>query len=483
MKFNISVDKFVNNLTKLSLVIPERSTLPILDNVLFDLTGNVLNMQATDLENFIRAKVEVEGSEDGRCAVPGKRLLDLVRLLVAKFDNVIVSANYDSDKFEKILDRLKGVLEFKNAIRYDFNTGCIYYRGFIHEDEKIKIIEALSNDLSTSGADEQAIYSSEYADLINAIEKLYNNSKEKEKKVLTKKRIKVETTDKGKMNITSANGKYSYYGESPDNFPFPEEKDDYNRITIDGNLLKRYISKVRHAANKDEIKKNMSGILLDIRKEELRLVATDGFRMGKIVLKDFTHNNPKDDKIIIPTKASMNLTKLIEPGECTLYYDNSILKLITGNIEIYCKLIDDTFPNYETVIPKTNDKRLKISKTDLMNSLKRISIFVDRGTRRAKFEMKSSFMTINADNPEIGAEGEEMLDCSFVNTDDSEADFDAEPFLISFNVEYLLEGLAEIETDDVVITLGSPSKAAILLPGEQEVNEEQLELIMPVRVG
>ncbi|HPS65577.1 MAG TPA: DNA polymerase III subunit beta, partial [Ignavibacteria bacterium] len=88
MKFNISVDKFVNNLTKLSLVIPTRSTLPILDNVLFQLEGNMLLMQTTDLENFIRAKVEVEGVEDGIYAVPGKRLLDLVRLMVGKFDNV-----------------------------------------------------------------------------------------------------------------------------------------------------------------------------------------------------------------------------------------------------------------------------------------------------------------------------------------------------------------------------------------------------------
>ena len=66
MKFNISVDKFVNNLTKLSLVIPVRSSLPILDDVLFQLNGNMLVMQTTDLENYIRAKVDVEGIEDGK---------------------------------------------------------------------------------------------------------------------------------------------------------------------------------------------------------------------------------------------------------------------------------------------------------------------------------------------------------------------------------------------------------------------------------
>ena len=484
MKFNISVDKFVNNLTKLSLVIPTRSTLPILDNVLFQLEGNMLLMQTTDLENFIRAKVEVEGVEDGIYAVPGKRLLDLVRLMVGKFDNVLISVKFDKNQYEKIADRLNNIPEVKNAVKYDFSAGEIYYRGFLQEEEKNNIINQINGDLNSIDDEEsQSAYTGAYGTFREAIEKLFTKSKEQEKKILSKKRIKIETTGKGKMNITSTTGKYSYYGEQPDDFPFPEDKDDLNKVVLNGTLLKRNISKVKHAASKEDIKKNMSGILFDIRKDEIRYVATDGFRMGKITQKDFTHNNPKDDKILIPVKASDTLSKLIEPGECALQYDNSILKVSSGNLEIYCKLIDESFPNYETVIPKTNDKKLKISKKELINSLRRISIFVDKATHRAKFEIKSSVLTVNAENPEIGAEGQEDLDCSFINTDDSEADFDHEPFVISFNVEYLLESLVAIDTDDVIVSFGIPSKASIVYPSEQEVNEEQLELIMPVRVG
>ena len=90
---------------------------------------------------------------------------------------------------------------------------------------------------------------------------------------------------------------------------------------------------------------------------------------------------------------------------------------------------------------------------------------------------------MNAENPELGAEGEEELDCSFINVDDSEADYDHEPFVISFNVEYLLECLQTIDTDDIIISFGTPFKAAIVYPAEQENNMEQLELIMPIRVG
>ena len=484
MKFNLSVDQFLNNLTKLSLVIPTRSTLKILDDVLFQVKGNMLLMQTTDLENYIRAKVEVEGEEDGIFAVPGKRLLDLVRLMLARYDNVLISVKFDKNQFEKISDRLNDIPSVKSAIKYDFNLGEIYYRGFIQEEDKIKIIEELNNDLnSIDDEDTKAAYSPVYGAFKDIIEKLYAKSKVQETKVLSKNRIKIETIGNNKMNIKSTTGKYSYSGEIPEDFPFHEDKDDFNKIKLDGTLLKRNLAKVKHAAATEEIKKNMTGILLDIRKDEIRYVATDGFRLGKITQKDFTHNNAKDDKILIPVKASDTLSRLIDPGECEIQYDNSVLKVNSGNLEIYCKLIDESFPNYETVIPKSNDKKLKISKKELINTLRRISIFVDRATHRAKFEIRTSILNVNAENPELGAEGEEDIDCSFINTDDNEVDYDHEPFVISFNVEFMMESLLAIDTDDVIFSFGSASKASIVYPSEQEVNEEQMELIMPVRVG
>lgn len=483
MKFNISVDKFVNNLTKLSLVIPVRSSLPILDDVLFQLKGKTLVMQTTDLENYIRAKVEVDGIEDGVCAVPGKKLLDLARLMLAKFDNVIISEKFDKNIYEKLADNLSDITEIRNALKYDFNSGELYYKGFMQESEKNNIINLLNESLNAIDEDNQAEFAKLYSAYRETVEKIFTKSKEQENKILSKKRIKIETNDKGKMNIASSTGKYSYYGLIPEDFPFPTDKDDLNKIVLSGSVLRRNIDKVKHTASKDDVRKNMSGILLDFRKDEIRYVATDGFRLGKITQKNFSHNNPNDDKILIPYRAAETLSKLIDPSECVLEYDNTMMKVTSGNLEIYCKLIDESFPNYETVIPKSNDKKLKISKRELINTLRRISIFVDKGTKRAKFKIKSSVMNVNAENPELGAEGEEELDCSFVNVDDSEADFDHEPFEISFNVEYLLECLLTIDTDEIIISFGTPYKAAIVYPAEQENNMEQLELIMPIRVG
>jgi DNA polymerase-3 subunit beta len=380
MKFNVNGDNFVSALTKLSSVIPSRSTLPILDNILFELKGNELKLLASDLEIFIRVTIEVEGSRDGTIAVDAKRLLSVAR-------------------------------------------------------------------------------------------------------TLTSHKLTIDANDKNKITLKTKNGKYTLPGESPEDFPTPEEKEEVNNIEIEGNTIRRFISKVVHAVNTDEIRRNMAGILFDIKKDELRLVATDGFRLGKIIRNNFNHEDITESKLIVPTKACNLFLRLNNNNDSTLAFDENIMKISFDNVELYTKLIDDTFPNYESVIPKDNDKKLKIAKSELQNSLKRAEILADVITKRVKLEIRDNSLTIKADNPEIGAEGEEMIDGSFVSNDGEETNFEEEPFVIAFNAGYLLDCLSQIETEEVIFSFSSASKATIAVPSEQEDDEDYMELVMPVRIG
>jgi DNA polymerase III sliding clamp (beta) subunit (PCNA family) len=97
-----------------------------------------------------------------------------------------------------------------------------------------------------------------------------------------------------------------------------------------------------------------------------------------------------------------------------------------------------------------------------------------------KFEVNENGLTIKSDNPEMGGEGEETIPAEFKTFD---GDVLAEPFSIAFNLAYLLDCLTQIETDEVIFTFGSPSKASIALPFGNQSDEDFMELIMPVRVG
>jgi DNA polymerase-3 subunit beta len=379
MKFSVKGDKLVDSLSKLNSVIPTRSPLPILDNILFELNGKELKLLASDLEIFIRTTLEVDGKQDGKVAIPAKRLLDISR-------------------------------------------------------------------------------------------------------TLTTASLTVEVNEKNRVSIKTKNGKYSLGGEPAEDFPVPEEKTDLHRIELKAQMMKRCLSKTIHAVNTDELRRNMAGVLLDLNKSELKFVATDGFRLAKIIKNDFQPQSETEEKIIIPLKTGNIILRLNNSDDSVIEFDDVDLKVTFSGIEIFSKLIDDTFPSYENVIPKDNDKILKISKNDLSDSLKRALIFADAITKRVKLEITNSSIQIKADNPEIGSEGEETIDCTFVSSDGAE-NFDKNPFVIAFNAGYLLDAVSQMETDEINISFGSSSKAAIATPSKQLENEDIIELIMPVRVG
>lgn len=380
MKFNVNGEQFTNALIKLNSVIPTRSTLPILDNIYLKLEGKVLHMLASDLEIFVRTKIEVENAKDnGEVTIPAKRLTEI----------------------------------------------C---------------------------------------------------------KTLTSSNIGIDISEKYKMTIKTPNGKFSLSGESAEDYPVPEEKTELSKIEMNGGILRKFLSKVVHCVNSDEIRRNMSGVLFDARKDELRTVATDGFRLSKIIKTDFTSSSPQEDKFIVPTRTCGVILRLNGGEDTLIEYDEGFIKLTFGNVEVFSKLIDDTFPNYESVIPTDNDKRLKVNKSDLMNALRRAVIFADTITKRVKISMTSKSMMVKADNPEIGAEGEETIDCAFY-ADSADVDFDATPFEIAFNAGYLIDCISHLDTSEINFSFSSPNKASIATPSDQVENEDFMELIMPVRVG
>ena len=142
----------------------------------------------------------------------------------------------------------------------------------------------------------------------------------------------------------------------------------------------------------------------------------------------------------------------------------------------------ETFPNYENVIPTNNDKLLKVSKHDFNESMNRALILANPNTKRVILEIAAESMTIKTDNPEVGSEGEETLDCSFTSRTGTD-EIEGNKFVIAFNGEFISQALSQIETEIVDISFGSPSKAAIAQPDKQADMEVFTELIMPVRVG
>lgn len=306
---------------------------------------------------------------------------------------------------------------------------------------------------------------------------------------LSGKELNFDLQNGYKTVIKTKGGKWTLTGEDPNDFPMPAEVEDSKEIDISGALITRYLPKAIHAASSDELRRSMNGVYFEIKKGEFKVVATDGHRLVKIINSNFDYSSEKTT-MLVPIKTCQLMTKLFKgkPGndaepsaegeeisesqKVKVFFSNEFLKCSFNNVTINSRLIDDTFPNYESVIPNDNEKILKVAKNDLIGSVKRSIILSDQVTNKTSFSISESELKVRAANNEYGTDADETIDCSFT---------ESEEFEIAFNGKYLLEAIQHFEADELLFDFSTPLKASIIRPSEQRENEDLMMLVMPVR--
>jgi DNA polymerase III subunit beta len=292
---------------------------------------------------------------------------------------------------------------------------------------------------------------------------------------LSGKELSFDLQSNYKLVIKTKGGKWTITGEDPEDFPMPAEMGDTKEIEIENGMLTDYLSKAIHAASSDELRRSMNGVFFEIKPGEFRVVATDGHRLVKIIRSSFDYDGEKTS-MLVPIKTCQLISKLFKSDDdaekVNIHFSNEFLKCSFNNIFITSRLIDDTFPNYESVIPPDNEKILKVNKGELVGSVKRSIIMSDQVTNRTSFNIADSQLKVQAANNEYGTDADEVMDCSFTENDE---------FEISFNGRYLLEALQHFESDELMFDFSSSLKAAIIRPSEPKENEDLMMLVMPVR--
>ena len=370
MKFTANIIDLQKALNKLSGVVPMKSPLPVLENILFDLLNNILTLTATDNELSLTVSLTVKGEEDGKIAIPAKRLMDTVRSL----------------------------------------------------DEKST--PAFAADITTN-----------------------------------------------KVIITTSNGHYALTGESAKEFPTVSLFKSKDEIKISVSTVKRIIHRTAFAVSTDELRPAMMGVLFQSKNSELRAVATDGHRLVKVLYKLPKTSGFKRD-IIIPAKALHIVLKSLDAGDMSIAMNDTHIQFGYENTIVVSRLIDETYPNYESVIPSENDKTLKVGRDALISSIRRVSLYASATTHQVRFDVSKSNITISAQDIDFGGEAKESIECDFLG----------EKLEIGFNATYVLDMLTHLESNKVVFKFSTPTRAGILSPENPSEDEEVTMLVMPVRL-
>ena len=135
-----------------------------------------------------------------------------------------------------------------------------------------------------------------------------------------------------------------------------------------------------------------------------------------------------------------------------------------------CRQIEGRFPNYSAVIPTTNPFKIIIDRVTLLNAMKRVSVFSNQGSNLVKLDISNNQIHISAQDIDFSISAEETISCQF----------EGEPIKIGFKSPFLIEILGNINVTDVIMELSDASRAGLILPFENESNEEILMLLMPM---
>lgn len=278
------------------------------------------------------------------------------------------------------------------------------------------------------------------------------------------------------MIITSANGTYNFIGQSGDEYPrLPELQADAKVMMLPVSTLSSGISKTLFCTADDELRPVMNGIYFDILQDGLTLVATDAHKLVRYRTSYTSVNlSEEEDKasFILPKKPANMLKNILpkESGEVEVKFDskNAYFKLL--NYTMICRQVEGRYPNYNGVIPKENPYKIIVDRVTLLNALKRVSVFSNQASNLIKLQISENQIFISAQDIDFSISAEETIHCQYAD----------DQIKIGFKSAFLIEILNNISSNDVVVELTDPSRAGIILPFENEDNEDILMLLMPM---
>ena len=370
MKFTISSSKLFSQLQAVSRVINNKNSLPILDDVLFELVGNELKLTASDGETTIRTSIEVDGVEgSGKVASAAKLLLETLK----EFSEQPLAFTIDENNFA--------------------------------------------------------------------------------------------------VSMVSQNGTYSFVGVNGNEYPeMPGAEMGARELAMPANVLQSAIEKTIFATADDDLRPVMNGIFFDIAEDKVTMVATDAHRLVR-----YSNTGVKPGvaaSFILPKKPASLLKNLLakEENEVKVTFGAKNARFEFGSTIIVCRQIEGRFPNYNAVIPQSNQNIVTVDRQTIINACKRVAVFANNGTAQLRLTLTENSIKISAQDIDFSTSAEETITC----------DYNGTPMAIGFKAPFLIDLLGSITSADVLLKLADPARAGLLLPAENEENEDVLMLLMPM---
>jgi len=280
--------------------------------------------------------------------------------------------------------------------------------------------------------------------------------------------VTFEETGDLTMQITSGESKFKVLCLPKEDYPQVPEAKFEKKIVFPLDMFQEMIDRVYFAITQEQ-RYYLSGALLIIKDKSMQLVSTDGHRLA------YTANSVKELKVeneirAIVAKKTLSELRKFEDETIEFDLDESNLFFKVENRTLISRIIEGKFPDFEAVIPKDNPNTFTVSREEITESVRRVSLFSTERSKGIKFFIEKDEIRLFSSNPEMGEAQDRVA-----------IDYKGEGLEIGFNSQYLLDFLSAVKSERVQFEF-KDSNSSVLIKPEVSEKVEYLYILMPMKL-
>ncbi|MBS3963805.1 MAG: DNA polymerase III subunit beta [Methylomonas sp.] len=280
--------------------------------------------------------------------------------------------------------------------------------------------------------------------------------------------IRFEVID-DKVKLTSGRARFSLSTLPAEHYPDFNESEYESQFLINAGKFKKGLDKTVFCMASQDVRYYLNGLLLHISNARLKMVASDGHRLS-IFEDDIGQPTGFESRIIIPRKAVQELGRLLDDAdaELSIQFSANTLRVYYKDAVFSSKLIDAKFPDFGKVFNQAFMSPLRVQKQLLRDALTRVAILSNEKYKGVSFDIRNDAIKLSAHNPEHDEAEEEIL-----------VDSSGEALSISFNAQYMLDALSNVDGERATLTIASNASSCFI---EDEESSQYRFIVMPMRI-
>ena len=271
-----------------------------------------------------------------------------------------------------------------------------------------------------------------------------------------------------KVTVKAGRSRFTLSTLPASDFPTVDEINAQQTLRLAQADFRRLLDKTHFSMAQQDVRYYLNGMLLEVDGKNLRAVATDGHRLALCEI-ELPSKAKSAQQVIVPRKGVLELQRILgSEGDVDLAIGTNHIRAQIGDVRFTSKLIDGRFPEYSRVIPAQPTRQVRADRDLLRSSLQRTAILANEKYRGIRLALKTNTLTIQAHNPEQEEAEEEV-----------EVTYGGEDLEVGFNVNYLLDALAAVDGDQVVIGLTDANSSCLVHAPE---SSHSRYVVMPMRL-